>query len=223
MRLWSTNRKENTMKKRVRKYILLVATIMALWACWLGNNVQAQTLFPAPLESFPQDGATNPVLCEQGRKGLLFKFKFFNADGITENDAAGFPLNMAMATVTLTIGANPHTCTATANPTPGECGYQVVAGTDDPALDTVKTFYNGDFDASTQVQYSGTGERSAGMVLQSGDPHTVTFTTGNANPRDPASIELVFDISGSMGLPAVPNGTVSRMDALKSASQAFFH
>jgi von Willebrand factor type A domain len=210
------------MKRRAPKHFLPVAAVAALLISWLGADVHAQILFPATLTSRPADTSVD-VYREQGRKGLLFHFKFFNAANV-EDDAAGFPLNMATATVTLTIGANPAlACTAIAIPAPGACGYQVVAGTDDPALDTVKTFYNGDFPAGTQVRYSVTGARSAGMVPQSGDPNIVTFTTGNVAPRDPASIELVFDISGSMSLPAVPNGTVSRMDALKSASQVFFN
>jgi hypothetical protein len=194
---------------------------VALWAGEMVGSARAQTLFPTRRFSSPPDGEEN-VRSERGRKGLLFQFQFFNARGV-EDDAAGFPLNMETATVSLTIGSNPAlTCAAGINPAAEACGYRVVAGADDPALDTVEIFYNGAFPANTQVKYSVSGARSAGLVNQSGDPNVVSFTSGTAAPRPAASIEIVFQISRSLYRSAVPGGRVPRIDALKSAAQSFF-
>ncbi len=188
-----------------------------------GVALGQQVLFPDLLNSNPSDAQVN-VLRERGRKGLLFHFKF--QDGANLDSNVGFPLNMATATVTLQIGANaPLTCSAGSNPVANACGFTVVDGPDaDGALDTVRVLFNGDLAASTAIKYSVSGARSTPIpaVVQNADPNVVTFTTGNAAPRDPASIELVFDISGSMALPAVASGPVSRIDAVKSASQVFF-
>jgi hypothetical protein len=190
---------------------------------FLATNVAMaqQVLFPDLLTSNPSDGQVN-VLRERGRKGLLFHFKFQDGGNLDSN--AGFPLNTASATVTLTLGANPPlTCTAGTTPAVNTCSFVVVDGPDaDGALDTVKILFNGNLDPNATIKYSVSGAKSTQNIAQNNDPNIVTFTTGNVAPRDPASIELVFDISGSMGLPAVPNGAVSRIDAVKSASQVFF-
>ncbi|HKO43859.1 MAG TPA: VWA domain-containing protein [Pyrinomonadaceae bacterium] len=183
----------------------------------------AQTLIADPGTSNPTNTESG-VSRQKGRKGLLFQFRFFNPG---DTDAA-FPLVMPpSAVVNLTIGvAPPLTCTAGINPAPGACSFVVVAGVDDPALDNVEIFFNGDFPASTQVQAQITGaQTTAPVVTQTADatnPFVVNFTTGNDPLRSPASLELVFDISGSMAWTTVPGGTASRMSTLKLGAQSFF-
>jgi hypothetical protein len=206
---------------------LTLTILLALGILSFGSTPTfAQTLIADPDTSIPTNLDTG-VSRQSGRKGLLFRFKFFNP---AEDDSA-FPLVMpASATVTLTIESTPPstlTCTAGANPAVGACSFLVVDGTDhDAVLDNVEIFYNGDFPASTQVRTQITGARTTlPAVTQTADgmnPFAVNFTTGNDPLRAPASLELVFDISGSMSSPARPGGPVSRMDALKLGSQSFF-
>jgi hypothetical protein len=205
------------------KHLLLAALVVLLLTFLPMGFAQADILFPDPDTSNPTNSQTM-VLREKGRKGLLFRFRYRDAGNVESN--AGFPLDMSSATVNLTIGGNPAiACTSTLNPALSNCSYQVVDGDDaDAALDTVKIFYTGSFPASTNIQYSVTGAKaSGGTLLQDpASPNVVAFTTG-ATSRNPASLELVFDISGSMGSSAVPSGTVTRIDALKSAVQSLFN
>lgn len=203
----------------IRLTTLVVLSILSS----AGAQTFAQTLFPATSESDPADTQNN-VGRQKGRKGLLYQFKFFNAANV--NDDTAFPLDMSAATVNLTIGAGPMmTCTPGTNPAANTCSFVVVAGVDDPALDTVKILFNGDFPSpTTSVQYRVTGARTtAPVVSQSADPNNITFSTLAAGPlRNPASLELAFDISGSMGWPTVPGGGTSRMQTLKTGAQSFF-
>lgn len=212
--------KSRNLHSLLSKLALLAALLMFSST---GAQTFAQTLFPDTTGSNPTDAEAN-VGRQKGRKGLLYHFKFFNAASV-EDDSA-FPLNMSAATVTLTIGGTMLTCTPGTSPAPNACAHTVVAGEDDPALDTVKILYNGDFPSpATNVQIQVTGARTTTPVVNQSlaDPNTVNFSTlASGTLRAPASLELVFDISGSMGWPAVPGGPVSRMDALKQGSQSFF-
>jgi hypothetical protein len=181
-----------------------------------------QILYTGSLTSNPADTQTN-VLRERGRKGLDYNFKY--EDGGNFDSPAGFPLNLSSAVVTVQIGANvPVACTAGGIPAVSACTYSLVAGNDDADLDTIRILYNGDFPASTNIIYRATGVKSTPVPAATQDPNnqSITFTTGMAAPRNPADIELVFDISGSMALPAVPAGLVTRMQALKDAAQSYF-
>jgi hypothetical protein len=200
--------------------LTILATFWILSAC--NAPTFAQTLIADPGTSNPTNTQTG-VNRQQGRKGLLYQMRFFNP---AETDSA-FPLNMTAATVNLTVGAGPMlACTPGITPAPNACTFVVAAGDDDAALDNVKIFFNGDFPASTSVSMQVTGARTTmPVVAQTADvsnPFVVSFTTGNAPLRNPASLELVFDISGSMAWPTVPGGTVSRMNTLKTGSQSFF-
>ncbi len=208
----------------LRKPLSLLAAVFILSA---GIGVQAdQILYPDLLAlSKPTDSQTG-VPREAGRKGLLFHFKF--QDGADLDSNVGFPLDLSAATVTLQIGTAPALlCTPGNSPAPNNASFVAVDGLDaDGAIDTVKILYNGDFPPNTPIKVSVSGARSAiPAVVQNGDPHVITFTTGNSTPRLPADIELVFDISGSMSLPANPSNPsgASRMDALKAASQGVIH
>ena len=200
---------------------LLAITLIVFLSVECASVVSAQTLFPDPFLSKPVEGSKNADR-SAGRKGLLYRFKFFNAANM-EDDAAGFPLNLMTAKVSLTIGGAPVACTPGINPSPNTCSFTTVDGLDhDGAQDTVKIFYNGDFPANTQIQYSVTGAESANKVQQDPTLVAVSFTTGASVLREPLDIELVFDISGSMAWPAAPGGTITRMKALKDASQSLF-
>jgi hypothetical protein len=94
-------------------------------------------------------------------------------------------------------------------------------------IDTVKIVYNGDFPKNTTIQYSvggatptTTGVKGVGGELQN-LANLVSFATTGTSP-DTVSLELVFDISGSMDLPAVPSGTIKRIQALKDSAQTLF-
>jgi Mg-chelatase subunit ChlD len=177
-------------------------------------------LFPSPLLSNPTDAQTN-VLREMGRKGLLFQFQYFEP-GFVES-TAGFPLNMGMAQVQLQIGATTHSCPPGSDPGPGNCSYVVVDGNSNGHLDAVRIYYNGEFPAATQVIYRVSGARTAdGTEVQDPNPEQVTFATGLADPQPPASVQLVFDVSGSMAWPTVPQGSVQRQTVLKSAAAVLF-
>lgn len=197
-------------------------SLIAVALCTLVPTiVLGNVLFPDIIGSNPTDAESN-VLREQGRKGLLLKFNY--TDDVFNPIPGGFPLDLSAATVTLTIGGASQACSAGAAPSPGNCTYRNVDGeTPDGQLDYVEILYNGDLPPNTSIQFSVTGTESAMGETQDGTtPHTVTFTTGSNTPREAASVELVVDISGSMGLPAVPAGPVERMDALKSAVQVLF-
>lgn len=203
-----------------------LATVFVLLAGLLGvGAANANILFPAPLESNPTDAQMN-VLREQGRKGLLFKFHYFLNDGVTEVPLGTLNLAGAAGNITLTIGANAAMiCTPGSTPAAGACSYRNVEGpTLDGQLDYVEVLYNGDFPAFTNVVLSVGGVASGlGGEVQNPNPSTVNFQTAGAAPRVPVNIELVFDHSGSMALPAVPAGSVTRMTALRTASQAFLN
>jgi Mg-chelatase subunit ChlD len=206
---------------RLHSILRASATVAALAAA--SGSAEANFLFPSVDTSNPTNAEAN-VNRQVGRKGLLYRFRF--TDDAFNDIAGGFPLNLTMATVTLKVGADPTlTCTAGSSPSSGQCSFRNVDGeTADGQLDYVEFLYNGDFPASTTIQYAVSGAKAAdGVTNQDGaTPNTVSFTTGNAAPRQTASMELVFDVSGSMGWPAVPAGPVTRMDALKSAAQVFF-
>lgn len=182
---------------------------------FLNGTVYAQSLFLDEMTSNPTDEEEN-VLREKGRKGILCQFKYFLADGVTESNEF-FPLDMSMATVILKIGTNPSiSCSPGINPIPNASSYRVVDGEDSDGFDdTVEIFYNGTFTANTSIQVTVSGARATDDTAQSTE--TFTFKTGDNIPRDPASIELVFDISGSMGWKIKPGGTMKRMDALHQA------
>lgn len=212
-------------KRSLRIFQIAIAIFLncGVTAAALGQQV----LYPNIEISIPTNETTN-VLRERGRKGLLFYFRFQDGNNFDSN--AGFPLDMSSSTVTMQIGANPQiNCLAGNNPAANACAYITVDGPDfDAALDTVKILYNGDFPATTPIKFSVAGAKSTPfpMISQNADPNIVAFTTGNAVPRAPASLELVLDISGSMSSPAAPPpavcGSTTRMVALQTAAQSFF-
>lgn len=207
--------------RRAHPYGFILALALALGH---GSQADAQTLFPDPLGSSPTDGETGTDR-NAGRKGLEFHFKFF--DSTLAENGAGFPLDLSSASVTLKpTPASSIACSAAPPSVPvpaDQCRFSVIDGFDgDMEQDTVQILYNGTFAASQPVEFSVAGAKANQGTLQSGDPNVVHFQTGAAAPRPNASLELVFDTSGSMAWPAVPGGGTSRMDALRHASEGFF-
>lgn len=100
-------------------------------------------------------------------------------------------------------------------PLPQKCTYSIEVGPtglkDTVRMVTFDTFPN----PPSTVQYSVTGAQNvAGNAVESGQ-NVLSFCT--ANPTQGASLELVFDVSGSMALPAVPGGSTTRLQALRQA------
>jgi hypothetical protein len=197
--------------------------LVLAWTILPSRTAGAQdVMYPDIITSDPTDAEAN-VGRERGRKGLVFQFKY--RQGTNLNSNAGFPLTIPVsAAVTLTINGTAQTCSSGLAPSANACSYVTDDGVDgDGVIDAVRILYNGDFLPTATVNYSVTGARDVfGQVQDPATAAVVTFTASASAPRIAASIELVFDISGSMGWPATPGGSVTRMDALKGAVGAFF-
>jgi hypothetical protein len=156
---------------------------------------------------------------EQGLKGIKVK--------MVATAATAFPLNVGAASVTLTANGAPHTCTGAAgvNPASGACGF--VLGTTAINGDSVVIYFNGLLNANQSVVAAVSGVLGADATAQGSVPPSITFTTGGNAPRNPASLELVFDISGSMASPvatadAMNPSPKSRIDALKASADELY-
>src|SRR6266436_1365233 len=208
---------------------------IALLCLWFSiHAANAQILLPDPTagSSKPFDGQTNVQIEKGKRPGLLFHFKCVNNMGQPTNGC--FPL-APTATATLAIGYTgnlgglvclpaapipPLTCTPGITPTPGACSYTVVDGV--VAGDTIKIIYDGTFPKTQPIDYSVTGAHNvpATVIQSNNNPHDFRFCSGTDIPKT-ISVELVFDISGSMALftTSLPGATLTRMQALKDAAQ----
>ena len=172
-----------------------------------------------PFGCTPNDLQTG-VHLEQGLKGIKVK--------MVATLAAAFPINIAGAVVTLTVNGAPiPVCTAAAgrNPVANACGF--VVGKTAIDGDSVEIFFNSTFPANVSVVAAVSGVVGADATPQVAIPPSISFTTGNNVPRTLASLELVFDISGSMGsLVATPDATnpspKTRIDALKDAASELY-
>jgi hypothetical protein len=201
------------------RFLLIILLVMSL------DSVAVAQIQTAGDVSDPPNAPTPLRSRAYGRKGLFYQFRYF--DGANPDSNAAFPLDISAATATLKIASPPETisCTrTTALPaTGGTCTFSLIAGTDDPDLDTIRFLYNGDFPPDTDVTYRVDGVTSAVIATtQDTFNRDITFHTVTPAPRKPANIELVFDISGSMGLPVATGSTLTRLQALKDASHAYF-
>lgn len=184
------------MKPLFRTLFLAVALLLTLPAA-----LAAATCFEWPIGTADRN---------MGHKGLDL-----NCDN--------FPLDLtaASATVTFSISGGPGSCTKTTEsdpwPDPGECSF-FLTQLFDPG-DTIRVLYGGILPPGEDITVDIAGAED---VTNTAVAANWFFTTTTAEPRDPVAIELVFDISGSMGWMAADGGTVTRMNALKSASEAFF-
>lgn len=223
---------DNPSKKTNRINVIAAFILLFFGVCYS----YAQNLFPALAASIPAEDQGD-VPREQGKKGIVYQF-YFLPPGSSIPITRGIDLDLSMAIVTLQIGTNsPITCTETINPIPGNAGFQVIDTSGDEDTngvdtnrDAVEIFYNGDFPASTVIEVKVTGataNMSDSTVVVQDDPtfspNLLNFTTGTKPPRSlVVSLELVFDISGSMASAAVPGGSITRMDALKYSAQVIF-
>jgi hypothetical protein len=188
---------------------------------------------------FPTDGSSN-VERNAGAKIMTLDFVREDRSPITAGDPR-LPLNIAAATMSITItpmAGAPTTVDCTRGPvvaggvpvlpSAGQCRFDIFDGTfPDGINSTLGVVYGSIFPATATVQVAVTNVRSN---VAGGDAFNLSgtnwrFTTKAAAPRGPVSLEMVFDISGSMGLQATPAGCVpalTRMQALKDASQSIF-
>jgi hypothetical protein len=212
----------------------------------VGNEVIAQNvLMGDQIGSKPQQSVVPNVLKEKGKRpGLLFHLKCVDSATKTISSDVCFPISTTATTdVKVTIGnnanlpcsstpGNPGTCTCSATAGgPGSCSYSLVdafhhantcgLASNQPCVDTVKIVYNGIFPSTTNVTYTVSHVQGVSGQAQILGNNFVTFaTTSNVPPT--VSLEFVFDISGSMGLPTVQpasSGTPTRMQALQYAAQ----
>jgi len=194
---------------------LLSGLLLLAW----GPNAFSQSLFISDFASDPAQAATG-VREEKGRKGLRVLMGYTGG-------GPGYPIDITAASVTLTINGTPNTCTRNMiTPPVSACGYiKDHFDASHPDVDTVKVFYNGDFPSLAAVSVAVSGVKAADATTQT--PGSIAFAAGNIAPRTPASLEMVFDISGSMAWPVVPPTVANpipeaRMDALKRSAQALF-
>jgi hypothetical protein len=111
----------------------------------------------------------------------------------------------------------------------GDCGFTAARFDNSalhPSADTVEIFFRGDFPAGASVTetINGVVAGDAANTVQT-VPGTVTFSANNGSVRTTASIELAFDISGSMSLPIAATTDASakrRIDALKDSANELY-
>lgn len=196
--------------------LLIGAAFCPGWAC----AAAAQSIF---VEDFASNPAASTVsVRSQGRKGLRILMGYSGA-------GPGFPINAAGASVTLTVNGANHNCNFNVI-TPvneSDCGF-VATRFDNTALhpsaDAVEIFFRGDFPAGASITETLSGVKAADGTVQA-DPGTVSFSADNGGVRTTASIELAYDISGSMSLPIAATTDASakrRIDALKDAANELY-
>ncbi|MDR3470661.1 MAG: VWA domain-containing protein [Devosia sp.] len=194
----------------IRQFSAALAASVLATLVTLASADAASQIYPNTGGSRPASDSTN-VPVEQGKKGIVVTMQCLDAGGIPQNDC--WPL--VNGTPAISIGATPAiTCANTLSPPAGGCGYGIGAfAAADPNIDSFRILYNGILPNTTQVKVTVTGATgNAGSTETScpnaGDPGcTLSFTVGANTPKTAASTELVFDISGSMSLPAVPGGS----------------
>lgn len=181
----------------------------------------ANTLIVGTLVSDPPEAQVG-VRVEKGRKGLRVRMRWVNEFGVDQ--PGGFPIDISASAVTLTVNGVPQACSRNQiSPAVGTCGYVSSPFGATGPVDTLRVFLNGDFAASAAVTVAVSGVKAFDASAQDPTNNTVSFTAGNLPSRTAASLEMVVDISGSMGLPAVPGGGTTRLDAVKQAAGAFFN
>lgn len=215
--------------KRIHK--IGQAGALLFLAIFFGHTAHAAPQLSAGF-LFPSNGASN-VERNIGIKFMDLDFVREDMSPITVGDPR-LPLNISTATVTInitpmggsttTVNCSPGTLT----PSPGQCGFNIADGAFPDMINaTLRVAFNGIFPATATVQIAVTNVLSS---VAGGDPFNLPgtswqFTTKAAAPRDPVSLEMVFDISGSMSLQATPAGcspSRTRMQALKDAAQSIF-
>ncbi len=179
---------------------------------------------------FPGDATTASQ--NAGAKGMDLDFNRDDGSAIETAGDSNLPIDIATASVTITI--NPAAPTiincdrGTLTPEPGRCGFNMIHGPFSPpeVNATLRVVFGGLFPASTNVQIAVNGVRSADGSSFSLSGSEWEFLTSAMAPRAPVSLEMVFDVSGSMAGRAAPLsgcGPLTRMQALKDAAQSIFN
>lgn len=207
-----------------RKALLSVALYAGLFMLVAGARALPDTLYPLLNSSNPATGVTNAPR-ETGLKGILYRFGCFDAMSNQTNTC--YPLS-GNGTVTFTPpGGGALTCAPGYAPAPGACSFVVGNFFGTGFTDTYRIFYNGVLPASTNNVIAdvdgATGAAASTEAACTPATCQLTFGTGNATPRQNTSVEIVFDISGSMAQPAAPAGVVTRMAAVQQAAATFFN
>ena len=185
----------------------------------------------------PNSSMPNAPVEKGKRTGLFLHFSCLGAVTVTGQKDVCYPIiNSGATKVQVKVGSLPAIQCGTAPGAPNTCSYSLVnvRGTSTcgppPAnlacTDTVKIVFNGVFPKVTTIQYSvGTMPGVDGVIGAGGEIENfadlVSFVTTGDTPST-VSLELVFDISGSMALPAVPGGSTTRIDALKQSAQVLY-
>src|SRR5262245_307226 len=202
---------------------LAFSTTLAL-AIVIGAPIEARaanTLIVGTLVSDPPDAQVN-VRLEKGRKAVRVRMRWVNEFGIDQ--PGGFPIDISGANVTLTIAGTPKSCTRNViNPAVGSCGFVAAPFGAIGDVDTLWIYNNGDFPGSSTVQAAVGGVKAFDGSSQDPTNNTVTFTTGTDPARTGASLELVVDISGSMGTGVTKDPQPTRLDVVKTAATTLFN
>lgn len=199
---------------------------------WLTIACLALSAMPSAADSvLPNPDTFDPPQNQQNvsRKAGTNGIKFPMQCG-TAFSTACWPLTGGV--VGLSINGTAHACQASATPVPNQCTYTVAPySTADVSIDTFHVTYDAVFDKNASIQVTVTDETGPNIDLPSpcatATDQTncvLTFRVDDSDVmtmRQPVSIDLVFDVSGSMSLPLQPsvpaNGT--RLQGLKHAAQ----
>ena len=201
-------------------------TLLALLLCIGAQAAHADTiLFPATDSSKPSD-TNKGVLVEQGRKSILLKMQ-------CTDSKTGDPLPdcwpLQSGTPSITFGGKSISCPIGPSPAVNNCSSTIVPFVTGDPEDTFEILYNSDFPQNTQVMVTvadakGSNGLNEDTRCSTNPPEQdciVTFITGNDIPRANTDLELVFDVSGSMSLPATDTDTTnSRIQRLQVAADA---
>jgi hypothetical protein len=195
---------------------------------YLGFSAQlyaANSLIVGTLVSDPTDAQTG-VRVEKGLKGLRVRMRWVNDLGVDQ--PGGFPIGIATASVNLTINGSTNLCAANQiSPAVGTCGFVSGPFGLTGAVDTVIVYFNGTFPVSASVQVAVSGVKAFDGTLEDINNNSISFSVGSNTPRTAESLELVFDISGSMGLPVATADALNpspkqRIQALKQSADELF-
>lgn len=204
---------------------LVRATLLVLTTLLPTGAAAQNSLIVGTLVSEPPDAQVN-VRVERGRKALRVRMRWIDNNTGIDVPGGNFPINIASATATLTINNGaPLSCTRNdSNPGVGACGFVARTFSGNPgSADTVWVYHNGNFPVSAPVQVAVSDVRGFNGAVQDPSTNTISFTTGNLAARTPAAMEIVMDISGSMGEPADPSAAVpTRLAEVQRAASALF-
>ena len=204
----------------IKRTSLALVALLALTVMPAGA---ADVIYPFTDASTPSTNNVG-VLVEQGRKGILLRMQCLDQNNVQQNDC--WPLASGNPSIAINGGA-PIACTPGLSPAANACGY-VIGAFMDPNVDVFKIVYNGNFAANAAIDVTvanatGNAGTTESTCPNANDPGcTLHFTIGNDTPRRNTSTELIFDISGSMGLPATQTDTThTRIQRLIEAANAF--